>query len=451
MRKTLSSRWPALLALALCLVLSAGCGKAAKARRLLAAANSDFQAQKYDAAELEYQSARRLAPLDPTAIRQLGFIFFDEGRPQEAFAFLKKSLEQDPKNTEVQLKMAELYGGSRNFKEAADLLGSVLRSDPANERALVLLAEISPSNSLPSLSQRLETQLREGGQGAAACRSALGWIDLRMRKPADAEAEFQKASALDPKLATPYLGQATLCAMRKDLKGVGQALQTAAKLSPVRSNARMKYAEFKAEIGADAEAKEILRDITRQAPDYIPAWLSLMKMYFAERQYDECQTAVDSVLARDKFNFEALLQSGDLALARREAAKSLSDFQRMDEIFKKGPQAAQVKYHLALAYLLNNEKQKGMANLNETLALDSSFSAAALLLAELDFRSGNLTESVTLLTQLIKKHPDNAQARLTLAEAYLAQKRPDRALEVYQQMAKMFPKNPEIPRRMGMV
>jgi len=441
-------RWPGVLALALCLILSAGCSKAAKAKRLLASADAHFQAKKYDAAEIEYKSVLSLSLLNPVAIRQLGFIYFEEGRSLIAFRYLKEALKQDPKNTEVELKMAELYGGGGEMKESAELLGAVLHADPGNEHALALLAESAPTNELANVVQRLETQLREGGQGEAACHSALGWIDLRLQKLSEAEQEFKQASELDAKLASPYLGQVGLYTIRKDIKGMDQAFKTAAELSPIRSSIRLKYAEFKMQTGAEEEGKQMVREITRQAPDYVPAWLFLMKAAFAEHQYDECKTNIDSVLARDNLNYDAMLQSGLLALTQRDGPKAVAALKRLSEVYRSSPQ---VKYNLAQAYLLVNDRPKAVTSLNEALGLNHDYAPASLLLAELDYRSGNLSESATLLSESIKNHPEDGPARMALAETYLAQDQPERALEVYAKAAQLFPKNPEVPFRMGMV
>jgi tetratricopeptide (TPR) repeat protein len=452
--KTTYYPWTNLLAMTLCLVLCAGCTKSYKARRVLAVADRDFQAHDFDKAEEEYKSVRQLSPLNPVAIRQLGLLYFEEGRAQ-AFPYLKKANEQDGKNSQVQLKLAELYGKGGKGREAVGLLGLVLQSDPGNEQALLLMAQLVQTNDLATLRQRLETQLREGGQGPAACHSALGWIDLRMEKVGDAESEFQTAATLDPKLPSPHLGMAVIYSQHKDAKGLREALRTAAQLSPVRSSTRLKYAEFEMQAGAEEQARQLLLDITHQAPDYIPAWLFLMKLSFETHKYEDCKAAIDKILARDNSppNFEATFQLGALALAQRDATKALNTFQRLDESYRTYSEKPmlEVKYYLALAHLMNHEKQLAIANINEILNSGRDYPPAVLLMADLDYRDGNLTEAITLLSQLIEKHPENAQARLALAEAFLAQQRPDRALEVYQKMAEKLDKNPEIPRRMGLI
>jgi tetratricopeptide (TPR) repeat protein len=448
MKKVSLIHLPCLLALALCLIVGAGCTKASKARRRLAAADKAFQAQKYDDAEIEYRSVLSLSRANPIAIRQLGLIYFEEGRLVDALGVLQLALKQDTNNLQVQLKLAELYQARGELTNGLGLVGLVLHADPGNARALILLAKMCPSNDLSSVAQRMETQLQEGGQGEAACHTALGWIDLRTHKLSEAESEFQKASALDPKLDAPYLGMVTLYTLRRDTKEAAQALKTAAELSPIRSPTRLNYAELKRQIGDVDEAKEMVFEITRKAPDYMPAWLFLMNVAFAEHKYDECKADIDKILARDNYNGDAMSLSGTIALEQHDGPKAVGVFQRLKNLYQNVPE---VRYNLAKAYLLNGEKQKAVASLNDALDLakNRDYPAAALLLASLDARSDKLSESAALLSQSVKYHPNDIEAQMGLAETYLAQNQPERALEVYDQMTQKTPRNAEIPRLMG--
>jgi tetratricopeptide (TPR) repeat protein len=268
--KTTFYSWPNVLALTLCLFLGAGCSKASKARRVLAAADRDFQATNYDKAEAEYKSALRLSSLDPVAIRQLGLIYFEEGRqPQPAFAFLKKANELDNKNTQVQLKLAELYGstgGTNAITNAIALLKSVLQSDPVNEHAWHLLVQLAPTNELASLRQQLEAQLREGGQDLGGCHSALGWIYLRMQKQRCGN-RVAKGDSAGSKTAVPLPRPWRSSApSQHDPRGIqDQASQNCGRSSPrFVPPSRLKYVDFEMQAGSEEQARQVLLDITRQ-------------------------------------------------------------------------------------------------------------------------------------------------------------------------------------------
>ena len=73
----------------------AGCSKDAKIARYRERANKHYAAGQYAEAEVEYMNLLRSYPQDKVAIRQLGCIFFEEGRLPQAFQFLNKARELD--------------------------------------------------------------------------------------------------------------------------------------------------------------------------------------------------------------------------------------------------------------------------------------------------------------------------------------------------------------------
>src|SRR6185369_8017108 len=97
-----------LLALALLGFSTSGCTKEMRKSRHLSRAKTAFESQKYDQAEIEYRKVLQVAPQNPEAFRQLGFIYYDEGRLLQANGFLRKAFEldpADPANPEVHLKL----------------------------------------------------------------------------------------------------------------------------------------------------------------------------------------------------------------------------------------------------------------------------------------------------------------------------------------------------------
>ncbi len=77
------------------LVAGAGCTKEARKSRHLARGDRDFQAQRYDQAEIEYLKVLQVAPSNLQAIRRLGVIYQDEGKLLRAYSFLFRSSEQE--------------------------------------------------------------------------------------------------------------------------------------------------------------------------------------------------------------------------------------------------------------------------------------------------------------------------------------------------------------------
>jgi|CZKI01.1.fsa_nt_gi tetratricopeptide (TPR) repeat protein len=444
MRPSFSS----VLILALTMLVCAGCTKGARKDRCLARGDRDFGAESYDEAEIEYRKALQLAPFDPTAVRQLGYLYFNEGRLPLAYVYLRKAAELRPEDNDVRVKlgMCELPLGL--VKEAREAARRVLQSQPETKDALLLLADSSRKSNEAEDARQLIEKLRQQGKDRSGYHLAVGSLRMAQRDTDGAEKEFTRALELDPKSSDAYAGLGEVYWNRHDLKKADQALKSAADNAPLRSTRRLRYAEFKAETGAASEARKILDEMTGKAPDYIPAWVLAMRLAFDERRYDDCDAAIKRILARDNGNYEALLQRGNLKLARGDAAGAVEELEHLDRAYGR---VAQLKYRLALAYLRKGDNAKAENSLYQAIQIAPDYDAAQLLMAELNLRKGNPIAAVDTLAQIIKARPQVERAYLLLARAYLAEKSPDRALAVYHRLEEVAPKDPQVPFLIGML
>jgi putative PEP-CTERM system TPR-repeat lipoprotein len=436
----------ALLVFASTALIGGGCTKHARMERLLARANRDFDAGAYDKAELEYTGSRRFAPFNPVAIRQLGILYFDEGRLTHAYAFLKKAVELDPKNVQAQIKLGEASLARGAIKDARDAAKLALDREPSNEEALLLLANTARTGPEETETTRIVERLRNANKDCAGYHLVMGRMLLLHRDSSGAEKETRAAMALDPKSSAGYEDLGEIFLLQRDAKQAGQAFRTAAQLAPLRSARRLRDIDFRIRTGAGAEAKKDLAELCKNAPDYIPAWVYAMKMALAERRYDDCAAAIQTILFRDLGNYDAVTARGLLKMARNDPAGAVADLQKAEELF---PHALQVKYELALAYERLGDTERAIDRLNAAVALEPNYREAVLLLADLDIRKANATAAVALLNPLLKRSPEIRQAYLLLAQAYLTEKNLALALGVYQHMAAGFPKDPEPLYRAG--
>ena len=453
-----------LFVLSLVAVASAGCSKEEPTKdqlllRAKDAAKDAFAAGQYDNAEKEYRAVLRLAPEDPAALRQLGIIYLDQGQILQAYLALKKYSELQPDDAEIQLKLGLSSLALGDYTQARDTAVQVLEKQPGQEQALLLLVDASRTPDDMEDARKLVQSLREKDQDRSRYHLALGALDLRQNDQARAEAEFKAALNLDSKSSEVYAALATLYWSRKDLKEADQAFKTAADLAPLRSPMRVRYADFLVKTGADAEAKNILEDASRKLPDYLPPRVFLMKMACAEHQDEDCAARVQNILAQDPLSHDALFQDGVLSRTKGDAAKAIGEFEYLSNTYR---QNAQVRYQLALAYLLSAQNATNPVNsrnavdaadtrLNEAIALDARFDQAILLLADLKIRKGIPAAAVDLLAPLVKERPQIAQAHYLLASAYLALQKRNDALAVYRQMTELFPTDPQPPFLVGSI
>ena len=446
--------------LSLVAVASAGCSKEEPTKdQLLSRAKDAFAAGQYDNAAKEYRAVLRLAPEDPAALRQLGIIYLDQGQILQAYVALKKYSELQPDDAEIQLKLGLSSLALGDYTQARDAAVQVLEKQPGQEQALLLLVDASRTPNDMEDARKLVQSLREKDQDRSRYHLALGALALRQKDQARAEAEFKAALNLDSKSSEVYAALATLYWSRNELTEADQAFKTAADLAPLRSPMRVRYADFLVKTGANAEAKNILEDASRKLPDYLPPRVFLMKMACAEHQDEDCAARVQNILAQDPLSHDALFQDGVLSRAKGDAAKAIHEFEYLSNTYR---QNAQVRYQLALAYLLSaqnatnpvksrNAVDAADTRLNEAIALDARFDQAILLLADVKIRKGIPAAAVDLLAPLVKERPQIAQAHYLLASAYLALQKRNDALAVYRQMTELFPKDPQSPFLVGSI
>jgi tetratricopeptide (TPR) repeat protein len=438
-------------ALSLVVIASAGCSQQEATKdQILARANDYFAAEEYAKAEKEYREALRLSPDNPVVSRQLGIIYFGQGQILQAYPLLNKSAELQPDDVDVQIKLGEILASQGERARARDAALRVLEKEPGHELALTLLASNVAGPEDVEDTRKVIENLRAKDRDRASYHLASGMLDLRKKDETRAESEFKAALDLDPKSSGAYLLLGSLYWSRNDLKAAEQAFSTAADLSPLRSPTRLRYAEFKLQTGALAEAKASFEAINRKAPDFLPARVALMKIVCKEAQNDDCFARVQDILAQDPTNFDALFQDGFRSIRTGDAAKAMRIFGFLSNTYPRNPQ---VRYQLALANLLY-AKDAGLERSREAAAnaessldiatkLDPGFEPATLLLAELKIKKGSPAAAVDLLARLIKEKPQTARAYNLLAIAYSSLQQWDQALAVYRQITELFPKDPE--------
>ena len=187
------------LIMALLVFTGAGCTKEARKARSLAKAKSDFESGAYDKAKIEYLSLLRLGGQspDPAVFARLGEIWFEEGAPLKAGAFLVKARELAPNDLENRLRLARVYKAMGNLAEAKKEILFVLQQSPDNGEALLLLTEISfTPDELKAAEQSLQQFPKKE---SVLFKLAAANVALRKSDPGRAQELVAHAISLYPK------------------------------------------------------------------------------------------------------------------------------------------------------------------------------------------------------------------------------------------------------------
>lgn len=439
--------------LLLCLVISlhaglVGCSKEAKRDRYLRQAETYFASGDYERARLGFLNVLQIERTNSIAIPRLGLILYDQGLVQKSAPYLAAARQVAPTNVEARIRFAYLYLAAGQHDNARREAIEIAQIRPGFEEAILLLAETATKPEEIQETQRLiQIQRQSSGEKAAHLLAQAVFV-FRQKNLAAVEKLLGQALALDPKSVGAHSALASLNVARTNLMVAGEEFKAAADLSPSRSGHRLKYADFLLRSGAVDKGTKLLEEMTRQTPDFIPAWVALAQVYFNPKQYDDCSRAVDRVLAVDPSNYVARTLHARLALARNDPAKAVAELEKLAVEF---PKSADLRFQLGLAALLDKDASKAEASFGQAVNLAPDFAEAVFILAQLNLNKGRFDSVIGLLTQLLKSHPDAGRAYPLLAQAYLSSDQPKSALAVLQSFQKAFPADPQGPFQVGLV
>ena len=392
-----------------------GCTAKAKKARQLERAERNFKAGEYDKARIDYMAVLRIEPQNATAIQRLGLIWSEEGSPLSALPFLMKTRDLSPGDLVSRRTLANalvLVGDWDGAKKEADC--RFCGEAPSDGEALLTLAETART---PEQFPELERELNAfPAKNAAEFHTVAGSIALRKNDQATAETELQQAIAADPKSPPAHTALAYLALVRKDGAKAGEELRTAAELSPFRSTARVKYADFLLGTGANDQAKIFLSELIAKAPDYIPAWRLLSQIALSQKNYKEALALLDNVFSRDPQDVDARVLQSNILIAKGEPKDAVELLEKLDNAYDN--RIPGIKLQLARALQADNNRAQAETALKQAIAANPAYADAIVALAELQAQSGRAADAITALTELLKKRPDVPQARIVLAGAY---------------------------------
>jgi tetratricopeptide (TPR) repeat protein len=431
------------------LLLAGGCSKEARSARHVARGDKELAAGQFERAELNYVSALRLAPTNGAAFLGAGKVYFTQGRMPQAYAFLGRALDFAPANPEVRLNLGRVCRAIGQLPQAWRHALQLLESNPADGEALLLLIESAQTGAdMEECVRRVQAMTAATGTNSLNLLFARGVLEIHNKNLDKAEAEFQAAMLLDPASEKPHVGMFSVRMARHETDAAETALRKAAELAPPRSAARVNLAQFILQRGNASEAKQIATDLTKKAPDFMPAWAFLADMAFAKGDYDGCGEAIKQMLARDPSNYEALSWQARLSLVRGDGPAAVKQFEFLVQAF--GTNAAHLR-NLAAAQVETRQENQAIATLDRALASNTNNVEIANFRAALLIKQGSAAAAITSLRPLIERGaslPLTEQSRLPqsyslLARAYVSVKDASSAVALFEALPRSFPSLPE--------
>ena len=359
---------------------------------------------------------------------------------------LRNAVKSDPQNAqarfllaEVQLQVGDPVAAEQQARAAQDRGYDITQTTPLigqamlmQNRAADLLRQFQPRGHNPKLDAEIMVD-----RGAA---------ELALGQPDDARRSFEAAEELDPTAIQPWIAGARLALVQHDIPAAQAQIQKALALDNKSLDARLIKAELLARAKDVAGAVTLLNQAINDTPPALPARVLRANLLIAQGKFQEAKTDVDAVLALQPQNVEALYFKAVLLHEAKNDQAANDILQRLQPLFDRLPRGyylqAAVRQRLGLTRLAEESARAYIARV-------PGDPNGVMLLAQLETMLGRPDQAVAPLQGLVALHPDNLQAQELLARSAMAAGQPGIAKAALQKAVGVDPRQPLLQAQLG--
>ena len=440
-----------LLLWALSVLLAAGCS--GNHQKHIASGKSYLAQGKYNEALIEFRNAVKANPNVSETHYNLAIGQLNAGQFGDAYQSLIKTVQLNSNNTDAQLYLADLLLLESKFDEARLKADLVLKRNPGNLKALIILGNsysqmIQLDDSageikrglqreprfLPSYKDladrkdaRREEKLAEESYAKAAAANpssvlpkiALANFYMILNRPVESEKLLQEALAQDAKSADVNNAQGFFFLQNQRLAEAEAAYTRVRDAVPNDPLPKIVLADFLMGTGQTDRAMDAYRNLAAESSTNILGRARLANAYLSRGEFDKAGSIIDEILKIDPKDADGQVLHGQLLLMQKKVPEAM---QALQTALKTRQTSAQAHYFMGLAQISSGDVQKGESELKTALILDPSLTQAYLALARLKMNSGDFQNAASLARQALDLSPNLDDARLILAGALIKTK-----------------------------
>lgn len=411
----------------------------------------------YANAVKSYAAVAEAAPTNVPARVRLSYIMLAAGQIDEASKFAEQASTTTPDDPTVLVARAAVALKRGNAKDAVDLANAALAKQPAYTEALVVLASerligSDPAGALKFLDQAPESSERDIGvqMMRLTALEAVGdepgveqlfnklveffpktptlregltkWYLSKGRKD-DAEAVVRKFVADNP---GDEGAQLTLIAFLNSERGADAAaaeLEAVIKARGAGPDAfvfRQALAQMRFAAGDQAGTVQLLEALvadTTDAKQKNQARMQLGRVLASENKKDEASALVETVLAEDARNVDALTLRASIRLFDGATAEATQD---LIAALNEAPDNGNLHAALAQAYERSGSVVLAQEQYSKAADLNQYDPQTGIPMARFFLRYGKTDQAVRVLENVRRRTPDNRETLELLADLKLA-------------------------------
>jgi tetratricopeptide (TPR) repeat protein len=246
---------------------------------------------------------------------------------------------------------------------------------------------------------------------------SLGSVFFQREYLEPAETCFRLALHDDPASAEAFYGLGSVYLKQEKTAQARESFQRAIKLQAgypdTLPNAWNNLGLLATREGRTAEAIPYFQEALRLSPDHLIALENLGNAYRQQRQWDEARKALERALQVSSQDPEANYSLGMVFAQTDDNARA---YEYLQKALKFRPGYPEALNNLSVLYLRTGRRDEAVAGFEECIRAAPQFDQCYLNLARVNILEAAPDKARTVLLDLLKQHPDHAQAQKMLVE-----------------------------------
>jgi tetratricopeptide (TPR) repeat protein len=360
--------------------------------------------------------------------------YFSEGKYSEASIEYRNAIEVDRRFAQAHTKLAAAQARNGQLSEA---LASYIRaadSEPQNVdyqlvagNALLVARRFDEANARATTVIKLDPK---NVQGFLLQGSALAALN----NPEQALARIEEAIQLDPTRSTSYTSLAMLEASQGRRAEAEAAFRKAVELDPRSSRIHLTLGNYLWSSGRTADAEVSYRRAVQLSPDDSLSNRALAAFYLASGRIDEGERYLAAAAAVDD---NARLVLGEYYLANKRPQSALAEF---ESLRVRRPTSGAVIRGLAKAHAELGDRAKAESLIDELLKRSPSDADTLLMKGQLRFAAGEKDKALPYLKSAAESNPNSAPVHFTLGKLFVALGEIDEAERAFNRVLTINPR-----------
>lgn len=351
-----------------------------------------------------------------------GQVFLKDKKFQEAVLEFRSALQIDDKLGDAHWGLSNAYEGLQRYQEAFDEMRQTVELDPNNLDVRVKLGNYylvaaKDSPAAVSEAERLAKQILEKDPNHIEGHILMGSVLFAQEKKQEALAELNRAVDLNPQRVESYLSLARFYIQTNDITGAEKIYQRAISVGSGSAMAHYEYGKFL--VGAQRldQAEAEFHKAVQTEPQNREAQFILASFYLVNKQFDKAEAAYKSLAELDKDKPEGRSVLGDFYSSVGRLDEAIAIYK---EVLTTSPDYTQPHYRLA-EIMLNRGDLAGAKNEVETvLKSDSKDRQALILRARIGIQAGQTSDlkvAIEDLREVLRQEPNSRAGLFFMAEA----------------------------------